>query len=86
MALVAYFHCTNPGQLIQPSLNYVVRRYSILIYYLAMCTPLVTLVEDEISHFLTCRLLQQEQVSGKLVEACNKPQVLPWLPPLGTPG
>jgi hypothetical protein len=37
-----------------------------------MCTPFVTLVVAETSHFLLSRLLPQEQVSGELVEACHR--------------
>jgi hypothetical protein len=36
-----------------------------------MCTPFVTLLVAETSHFLPGCLLPQEQVSGELVEACN---------------
>lgn len=43
-----------------------------------MNTPSVTLVvdDDETARFLTCRLLRQEQVTGKVIEASNGQQAL----------
>ena len=46
-----------------------------------MDTSLVTLVvdDDATTRFLTCRLLQREQVPGQVVEAGDGQQALTWL-------